>query len=394
MNVIQKKIHNFLQFVHMIRRQTYIEKISEKFFDVYKVFSLHTNLLNLTDTLTPLYLNLVIQSIFWVYSLFKQDITQVDSLWGLSFIFQAVIYFFKSFQPEKETNLSLINHFKIFFSLKNFSIEKLTFTTLLIVHSLRLTAYIIFRRKNNLEDNRYAWMRAKLGKHFIWFSLFFICIPMALANYIIGLVIYAFNRENLRDVKINQPLYWNGILMMIAGSLFQSIADQQMYNFKASPKNKGKILDSGLWALCRHPNYFGDTIFWWGAYVCNVSVGVFWTIISPLILTISIIFITGIPLLESFMVQDYGELYKDYQHRVSAFIPNLFNIKGAKGGKDLRKVSNNISNTYKPNTCNFGRNTKVKNGNKSTKNKNRKCRKIEKQMSPHINNSEFYKTLQ
>jgi steroid 5-alpha reductase family enzyme len=396
MNAVRGQIDNFLQFLHIIRKQTYIEKMTDKLFDFHNAFSLHADKLNLTDTLTPFYINLVIQFTFWIYSLFNRDMTPADPLWGLSFVVQAAVHFFKSFRTEEQANFNLLSHFKSFYSHKNFSIEKLTFTTIVIVHSLRLAAYLFFRRKNNLEDKRYAWMRSKLGKHFFWFSWFFLCIPMVITNHVIGLLIYAFNKVDLSIVKINQPLYWNGILMMIVGSLFQSIADQQMYNFKTSPRNKGQILDNGLWALCRHPNYFGDTVFWWGAYVCNLSVGIHWTFISPLTLTIAILFITGIPLLESFMVQDHGDLYRDYQNRVSAFIPYLFNAKGAKGKNFIRKFSNNVNpNIHDPNdTSAWHRDIKGKNWKKTQKNKNRKGRRNEKPITPDVSKCEFYKTLQ
>lgn len=39
---------------------------------------------------------------------------------------------------------------------------------------------------------------------------------------------------------------------------------------------------TGLWQWSRHPNYFGEQLFWWGFALFAVSVGQSWTLIGPL----------------------------------------------------------------------------------------------------------------
>ena len=41
--------------------------------------------------------------------------------------------------------------------------------------------------------------------------------------------------------------------------------------FKADPANKGVIMDRGLWAWTRHPNYFGDACVWWGLWLITID---------------------------------------------------------------------------------------------------------------------------
>ena len=44
--------------------------------------------------------------------------------------------------------------------------------------------------------------------------------------------------------------------------LMQGIADNQLYNFRRTNKVKGRVLSTGVWAWCRHPNYAGEILPW------------------------------------------------------------------------------------------------------------------------------------
>jgi steroid 5-alpha reductase family enzyme len=67
----------------------------------------------------------------------------------------------------------------------------------------------------------------------------------------------------------------------------ESIADRQLREFLAVPREPGQILGSGVWALSRHPNYFGEVLFWWGLYLFGLAANPswWWTIIGPLAIT-------------------------------------------------------------------------------------------------------------
>ena len=54
-----------------------------------------------------------------------------------------------------------------------------------------------------------------------------------------------------------------GIIFSLLGFAIESVADYQMTKFKAKHGNKGKLMNKGLWQYSRHPNYFGDSMFWW-----------------------------------------------------------------------------------------------------------------------------------
>jgi steroid 5-alpha reductase family enzyme len=94
-----------------------------------------------------------------------------------------------------------------------------------------------------------------------------------------------------------------------------------MARFKADPANRGKVMRTGLWRLTRHPNYFGESLMWWGLYAIALSTtGSGWTIISPILITFLLLKVSGVTMLEKAML-DKGPQYRDYMESTSAFFP-------------------------------------------------------------------------
>ncbi|SKB59258.1 DUF1295 domain-containing protein [Sphingopyxis flava] len=114
-----------------------------------------------------------------------------------------------------------------------------------------------------------------------------------------------------------------GTFAALAGIAFESIGDAQLHAFRKDPENRGKVLDTGLWRYTRHPNYFGDTLSWWGIWLVAADAGL-WvalaSIIGPLFLTFTLTRWSGKPLLEKGLHKS-REGYADYVDRTSGFIP-------------------------------------------------------------------------
>jgi steroid 5-alpha reductase family enzyme len=110
-----------------------------------------------------------------------------------------------------------------------------------------------------------------------------------------------------------------GTALMVAGGTIEACADQQKANWKAEPGD-GPVMDRGLWAWSRHPNYFGDACFWWGVYlVASGSGKPAWTIGSPALMTWLLVAGTGARRTERMHADDPD--YEAYQRRVSFFVP-------------------------------------------------------------------------
>ena len=116
--------------------------------------------------------------------------------------------------------------------------------------------------------------------------------------------------------------FWIGIAVAAVGLLVEAAADAQLAAYKRDPA-RGTVLDRGLWAWSRHPNYFGDALFWMGVWIAG-GLAAGWiaallTVAAPIAMSWFLAFATGARLLERTMMQRPG--YPEYAARTSMFIP-------------------------------------------------------------------------
>jgi steroid 5-alpha reductase family enzyme len=116
------------------------------------------------------------------------------------------------------------------------------------------------------------------------------------------------------------PVLVAGVVMWLVGLGFEAVGDLQLRRFKADPANKGVIMDRGLWAWTRHPNYFGDACVWWGLWLAGIAGWVsLATVLSPVLMTYFLVYATGARLTETFMADRPG--FDEYRSRTSFFVP-------------------------------------------------------------------------
>ncbi|UCE54816.1 MAG: DUF1295 domain-containing protein [Desulfobacterales bacterium] len=234
----------------------------------------------------------------WFISLWYRNVTIVDSLWGLGFVLIVWITFSLS---------------------EGFPGRKTLIAVLVTVWGLRLSIYLSTRNWGAGEDPRYGEWRKKSGKRFWIVSLFKVFLLQAIFMWVISIVLQVGQLAPTPDT-----IGWLDILGVFAwaiGFFFEAVGDWQLARFKADPANKGSVMDRGLWAYSRHPNYFGEFLIWWGLFLITLSTpNSWWTVISPLIITAVLLKMTGIPLTEYTIVKTRPG-YKDYIKRTSAFVP-------------------------------------------------------------------------
>ncbi|MCY1715740.1 DUF1295 domain-containing protein [Microbacterium sp. SL62] len=119
-----------------------------------------------------------------------------------------------------------------------------------------------------------------------------------------------------------------GVVVWLAGMVFEVVADLQKQAFRADPANKGEFIRTGLWSRSRHPNYFGEILVWVGVFVVAVPVlqGSQWVaVLSPLFVVLLLTRVSGIPLLEKRADERWGDRadYRAYRDRTPVLIPAL-----------------------------------------------------------------------
>jgi steroid 5-alpha reductase family enzyme len=87
-----------------------------------------------------------------------------------------------------------------------------------------------------------------------------------------------------------------GIAVWLIGFSMEVIADAELSAHRNNPAKQGTIIMTGTWRYSRHPNYFGESLMWWGIYIISLSVpGANVTIFSAIFITLLVRFVSGVP---------------------------------------------------------------------------------------------------
>ncbi len=205
---------------------------------------------------------------------------------------------------------------------------------------IRLAVHIGLRNIGKPEDPRYAGFRRDWGKGYplrAYFQLFlFQGVMMGLISlpFLLGYEAYR------QAQSLSIPVFIGGLLVFWFGLSFETQADRQLAVFVAKKRQARRrsesgqrsdtadetgispdaILDTGLWSWSRHPNYFGEAVAWWGIYFTAIAMGApWWTCIGPIMITLLLRYVSGVPLLEKRMKGRPG--YDAYAAVTPIFIP-------------------------------------------------------------------------
>merc|ERR1719331_3802492 len=117
-----------------------------------------------------------------------------------------------------------------------------------------------------------------------------------------------------------------GIVLWIIGISFEVIGDHQLTMFIKTKKKEqpDRVIDEGLWKYTRHPNYFGESLLWYGYYLmaCGGSVGPnggYYTFYSPLVMHLFLRWVTGVAVLEAKQMRKPA--FRVYMQETSVWFP-------------------------------------------------------------------------
>lgn len=244
--------------------------------------------------------------LLWLLSIRIKDVSIVDIFWGPALALPALLTWFLHDVAEPRSTLLV---------------------ALVSIWAIRLAWYLARRNLGHGEDIRYAKQRAKAGgdRPFILKSLFSVFLLQCLISFFVSLPVQVGQfgyHAGLTDSETTLGVIaYVGIGLFVIGLFFEAVGDHQLKMFKKQPANKGKLMTQGVWAWTRHPNYFGDSLVWFGLTLIALEGAYgYWTILSPALMFYFLYFLSGKALTERMMARKYPE-YAVYVKNVSGFLP-------------------------------------------------------------------------
>jgi steroid 5-alpha reductase family enzyme len=235
--------------------------------------------------------------LFFIFAVMKKDLSVIDTAWGLGFIVISLIG-------------SLIN--------RGSNLREVLVTLLIALWGIRLAVFIRLRNHGKGEDFRYANMRKKWGDktNFIaYFKVYWLQIVLML---VVALPLFSVHGTE------NYTLRWFnylGVFLWLVGLTWESVADYQKSQFKNKKENHDKIMQEGLWKLSRHPNYFGESLLWWGIALVAMDTSHSFGLLGAAFITLLLWKVTGVPLVEQ--RHDKNPQYQAYKAQTPVLIPSL-----------------------------------------------------------------------
>ena len=245
---------------------------------------------------------------------------------GLAFLIQWIVFIPAFvFQTEKFFDLTgsltyiSISTLAIFFG-AGVDARSILLYFLVIAWALRLGIFLFTRIQKAGKDDRFDEIKPSFIRFLNTWT-----IQALWVTFTVAAALVAITTTVRKDLDVFALL---GCLLWVIGFAFEVIADAQKSRFSANPGNKGKFINTGLWSISRHPNYFGEILLWIGVAVIAMPVLQGWqwiALISPVFVTLLLTRVSGVPLLEKKADKKWGgsKDYEAYKKNTPVLIPRI-----------------------------------------------------------------------
>ena len=191
---------------------------------------------------------------------------------------------------------------------------------LFVIYGLRLGGYLAYREIKSSTYNNKMKTEIKSGDGMKASAKIGIWLTSALL-YACQTATLAFRTANQKGSQIMLTI---GMIISACGLIIETAADLQKN--KAKKQNPARFVDTGLYKIVRCPNYFGEMLFWMGAFVGGITAysGVLqWVIVLLGYLGIIYVMFGGARRLEMRQNRTYGEdpEYQNYVRTTPIMIP-------------------------------------------------------------------------
>lgn len=189
---------------------------------------------------------------------------------------------------------------------------------MVIIWAGRLGTFLFFRIQRDGHDVRFDQMKHDFWQFLMTWTIQGLWVSLTASTAFV-----------IITSSSNASFSWPGVvglLIWIIGLSIEVIADKQKSKFKRNPANKDQFINTGLWSLSRHPNYFGEIVLWIGMLVMAVPMlsGSRWfVLISPIFVYVLLTRISGVPMLRRRANSRWGKdpAYQKYLQTTRLLIP-------------------------------------------------------------------------
>ena len=205
--------------------------------------------------------------------------------------------------------------------------RSLAIAAMVAIWAVRLGAFLFARIRRQGFDRRFDRIKHDPARFFLTWTLQGLWVSLTLSA--------ALGAVTAAAVPLGWPAA--GIALWGAGFLVEVAADAQKRRFRLRPENADRFIATGLWARCRHPNYFGEILLWTGVAVVALPALDGWryvTLVSPAFVWLLLTRVSGIPLLEAQADRKWGAdpAYQAYKARTPVLVPRIGRLPGRAGG--------------------------------------------------------------
>jgi len=270
-------------------------------------------------------------TIVYIIAIWKKDNSVMDIAYGPAFFVSAGAFLFDSVSVAAAAYL---------------------ITGLIGLWSVRLSVRIFKKNFGKPEDPRYAAWRSVWTQRGFWY--FYIRSYLQI-NLLQGVVIIFVSLPFLVAVStIDESPLWStllGVAVFLFGLCYETLADKQLDRYlarKRAGSETAPIMTTGLFRFSRRPNYFGESLIWWGLALIVLPLPFGWVaLLSPIIITYIVTKVTG-PMLENIFLEKYPIEYRAYMATTNYFIPNFFSARGHRAVASPAKTHKNLDNSPLP----------------------------------------------
>ena len=262
-------------------------------------YLIHLFLAKGQPVLTVVILDLIATAIVFAFSLLANNSSVYDPYWS---VVPPVIFTYWSLEVNEGSVLTGRQMLILF---------------LVFLWGIRLTFNWI-RRWRGLEDEdwRYVNFRNRFGRWYWPMSFLGLHLVPTLFVLLACIAVY----PAIANPGPLSPIDSLAFLVTLAAIIIEWSADRQLKRYLKDPGDN-PFLSSGLWQYSRHPNYFGEVLFWTGLFMFSLGARPFtWWIIPGPAAMILLFWFISLPMIDRRMLKRKAG-YEEYMKKTSGIIP-------------------------------------------------------------------------